>query len=171
MAAIFRAIVYASLFIALVFFYLPGRVLASAGIHRPPLMGWPQIAGILILTAGAGIALCCVFVFAWLGRGTPAPFDPPRSLVVRGPYRFVRNPMYIGVATALAGAALYFAAWQLLLYAVALLVCAHLFVMLYEEPTLRRSFGADYEGYCRQVHRWLPTRPRKSRPEPKLVRG
>jgi protein-S-isoprenylcysteine O-methyltransferase Ste14 len=164
MAVIFRAIVYASLFIVLVFFYLPGRVLASAGIHRPLLMGWPQLAGMLILTAGAGIALSCVFVFAWLGRGTPAPFDPPRSLVVRGPYRFVRNPMYIGAATVMTGAALYFAAWPLLLYAVALLVCAHLFVLLYEEPTLRRSFGLEYEAYCRQVHRWLPARPTGPRP-------
>lgn len=164
MAAIFRAIVYASLFIAFVFFYLPGRLLASAGIHRPLLMGWPQLAGLIVLAAGATIALSCVFVFAWLGRGTPAPFDPPRRLVVRGPYRLVRNPMYIGVATALIGTALYFAAWQLLLYAVALLVCAHLFVLLYEEPTLRRSFGAEYEAYCRRVHRWLPARHPETKP-------
>jgi protein-S-isoprenylcysteine O-methyltransferase Ste14 len=142
----------------------PGRLLASAGIHEPLMMRWQQLAGLLVLAAGASIALCCVFVFAWLGRGTPAPFDPPRSLVVRGPYRFVRNPMYIGVATALAGAALYFAAWPLLFYAVALVVCAHLFVVLYEEPTLRRSFGADYEAYCRHVHRWLPVRPAGPRP-------
>lgn len=164
MAAVFRAIVYASLFIALVFFYLPGRVLASVGIHQPLLMGWPQLAGLLVLAAGAGIALSCIYVFAWLGRGTPAPFDPPRSLVVRGPYRFVRNPMYIGAAMVMAGSALYFAAWPLLLYAMALAVCGHLFVVFYEEPTLRRSFGSEYEAYCHHVHRWLPARSAGPRP-------
>jgi len=153
---IFRAIVYATLFIAFVLFYLPARVLSWSGLVRPTAIGAPQILGIVLGAAGAIIALSCVAAFAWIGRGTPAPFDPPRRLVIHGPYRFVRNPMYIGAALALAGAALFFLSWPLLAYCGLLLLCASLFVLFYEEPTLRRTFGPDYESYCHRVHRWLP---------------
>jgi len=153
---IFRAIVYATLFIAFVLFYLPSRVLSWSGLVRPAAIASPQILGIILGSAGAIIALSCVAAFAWIGKGTPAPFDPPRRLVVRGPYRFVRNPMYIGAALALAGAALFFRSWPLLAYCGLLLLCASLFVVFYEEPALRRTFGLDYEAYCHRVHRWLP---------------
>ncbi len=99
----------------------------------------------------------CILTFALLGRGTPAPFDPPRRLVVRGPYRYVRNPMYLGAGLALAGAALFYETGVLWAYAGGFLVLTHLLVVLYEEPTLRRTFGEDYETYCRQVRRWWPT--------------
>ena len=156
MFVIVRTITYASLFIGLLLVYLPARILAWSGIVRPAAMGWPQIAGLVIGTAGAVVALSCVCAFAFIGKGTPAPFDPPRRLVVRGPYHFVRNPMYSGAALALAGAALFYRSIQLLAFVAAFLLVTHLFVVLYEEPTLRRLFGPDYQDYCQRVHRWFP---------------
>jgi protein-S-isoprenylcysteine O-methyltransferase Ste14 len=106
--------------------------------------------------AGAALALSCILTFARLGKGTPAPFDPPRHLVVGGPYRFLRNPMYVGAAVALTGAALFYESIALALYAGAFLLVTHAFVVWYEEPTLRATFGGEYEGYCRRVRRWWP---------------
>jgi protein-S-isoprenylcysteine O-methyltransferase Ste14 len=108
--------------------------------------------------SGAALAVWCILSFAFLGRGTPAPFDPPRRLVLRGPYRYVRNPMYLGAALALAGAALFYRSGALLAYTGAFLLVMHAFVVWYEEPTLRRTFGESYEAYRRQVRRWLPSR-------------
>ena len=156
MFVIFRAITYSALFIAFLLIYLPSRVLALAGIVRPPIIAAPQILGMIVAGIGAALALWCIFTFATIGKGTPAPFDPPRKLVIRGPYRFVRNPMYIGAALALGGAALFCRSAPLLTYAAAFLLACHLFVISYEEPTLRRSFGADYESYCRRVNRRRP---------------
>jgi len=151
-----RTITYAALFIALVLIYLPARVLSWSGIVRPAAMGAPQLAGMILGATGAAVALSCVFAFAFIGKGTPAPFDPPRRLVIRGPYRFVRNPMYMGAGLALASAALFYESWPLLGYAGLFLLVTHLFVVLYEEPTLRRTFGQEYETYCGQVRRWWP---------------
>jgi protein-S-isoprenylcysteine O-methyltransferase Ste14 len=109
---------------------------------------------------GAAIALWCVFTFAAIGKGTPAPFDPPRRLVIDGPYRFVRNPMYIGASLGLAGVAIFYGSPSLSIYTGAFLLAAHLFVVFYEEPTLRKSFGADYEAYCQRIRRWVPGRTR-----------
>jgi protein-S-isoprenylcysteine O-methyltransferase Ste14 len=151
-----RAVTYAALFIGFVLIYLPARVLSWTGIVRPAAMGVPQVAGMVLGAVGAAIALWCVFTFASSGKGTPAPFDPPRRLVIQGPYRLVRNPMYIGAGLALASAALFFESLPVLGYAGLFLLATHLFAVLYEEPTLRRTFGPDYEAYCRQVRRWLP---------------
>ncbi len=151
-----RAITYAALFIGFVLIYLPARVLSWAGLVRPTAMGVPQIVGMVIGAAGAAVAVWCVFTFATKGKGTPAPFDQPRRLVMQGPYRFVRNPMYIGATLALASAALFYQSWPLLAYAGFFFFATHLFVVAYEEPTLRQSFGPEYEAYCRQVSRWWP---------------
>jgi protein-S-isoprenylcysteine O-methyltransferase Ste14 len=156
MFAIVRTITYATVFVGVLLVYLPARILAWSGITRPAVLAWPQIAGIAIATAGALIALSCLWAFAWIGKGTPAPFDPPRRLVVRGPYRFLRNPMYLGAGFAVGGAALFFESIQLLAFVALFLLATHLFVVFYEEPTLRRTFGAEYESYCRRVHRWWP---------------
>lgn len=115
--------------------------------------------GLLPLSIGAGILSRCIWDFAVSGRGTLAPVDPPRYLVVRGLYRYVRNPMYVGVLLVLLGEALLFKSLPLLCYAIGFWTVAHLFVLLYEEPTLRRQFGESYESYCRKVHRWLPSLP------------
>jgi len=154
---IFRTIIYATLFIAFVLIYLPSRVMSWTGLARPAAMGGPQILGILLGIAGALIALSCIVAFAWIGKGTPAPFDPPRRLVVRGPYRLVRNPMYIGAVLVLTGSALFYESAPLLAYCGLLFLAAHLVVVFYEEPTLRRSFGPDYEAYCDRVRRWWPS--------------
>ncbi len=156
MFVVIRAFTFAILFIALVLVYVPARLLARAGIATPATVGLPQVVGIILTTAGAGIGLWCVFSFAFVGKGTPAPFDPPRLLVTQGPYRFVRNPMYVGAGIALAGAALFYRSASLLCYAAALFLAAHLFVVLYEEPALRRTFGQDYDAYCARVGRWWP---------------
>ena len=157
MAVFFRAITYAVLFIGLVLVYVPANLLAWSGIDRPAQIGVQQVLGIGIGTAGALVALWCIFTFASVGRGTPAPFDPPRRLVIQGPYRFVRNPMYIGAGFALAGAALFYRSLSLLGYAGIFFLVAHLFVLWYEEPALRQAFGQDYEAYCHQVRRWWPS--------------
>lgn len=156
MFVLIRTLTYATLFIGFVLIYLPARLLAWSGIDRPQVMGWPQVLGAIICAAGVFVALACVFAFALIGKGTPAPFDPPRRLVIRGPYRFVRNPMYIGAALALAGAALFFQSAALFAFVAGFLLVTHLFVVIYEEPTLRRTFGPEYEAYCHRIHRWLP---------------
>jgi protein-S-isoprenylcysteine O-methyltransferase Ste14 len=151
-----RAVTYAALFIGLVLVFLPRQVLTWSGIIPPAAFGLPQIAGLIVATLGAALAIWCIMTFVVIGRGTPAPFDPPRALVTRGPYGVVRNPMYIGAGLALAGAALYYQSLPLLAYTAGFLLVTHLFVIGYEEPALRRLFGAAYEEYCRRVRRWMP---------------
>jgi len=153
-----RAVTYAVLFIGLLLIFLPDQILSSTGITRPSTIGAWQVAGMLLGAAGASLAVTCILTFVFVGRGTPAPFDPPRRLVVRGPYRLVRNPMYLGAGLALGGAALFYQSIALVGYAGLFLVITHLFVVLYEEPTLRRTFGRDYEAYRRQAGRWWPKR-------------
>jgi protein-S-isoprenylcysteine O-methyltransferase Ste14 len=151
-----RTVVYATAFIGFLFVYVPGRLLSRAGIASPTTIGPAQIVGIIVTTAGAGLCLWCLANFIQVGRGTPAPFDAPRRLVVRGPYRFVRNPMYIGGGVVLAGVALFYRSRAVLVYAVAFMLVAHTFVVFYEERVLRRRFGEEYELYLRSVRRWLP---------------
>jgi protein-S-isoprenylcysteine O-methyltransferase Ste14 len=161
MFVLVRAIAYAALFTALVLIYLPGQFAPWAGINPPGSISARQIAGMIVGTTGGALALWCVLSFAFIGRGTPAPFDPPRRLVIQGPYRFVRNPMYIGAALALTGAAIFYESWSLLIFTAFFFLVAHLFVVLYEEPTLRRTFGAEYEAYRNRVSRWWPRITRK----------
>lgn len=157
MSLIVRTITYASLFVGLVLIYLPGHLLAWSGIVRPAAIELEQVAGMTIGMIGAAVALWCVLTFVSVGRGTPAPFDPPRRLVTKGPYRFVRNPMYIGTDLVLIGTALFYESVPLLGYAVLFALVAHVFVVLYEEPSLRRTFGKEYETYCHRVRRWWPS--------------
>jgi protein-S-isoprenylcysteine O-methyltransferase Ste14 len=112
--------------------------------------------GALLVLAAAAVVIECFARFAWKGIGTPAPVAPTRHLVVSGLYRHVRNPMYVGVVTAIFGQALWFGSKTLLMYGVLLFAGFFLFVLVYEEPALRRQFGAEYEAYCRAVPRWLP---------------
>jgi protein-S-isoprenylcysteine O-methyltransferase Ste14 len=158
MPVFIRAVTYATLFISFVFVFLPARLLSWSGITAIPAIGVWQVVGMVVAGAGAALALWCILTFVVLGKGTPAPFDPPRRLVVQGPYRIVRNPMYVGAALALAGAALVYKSILLLAYLGVLALITHAFVVLYEEPTLRRTFGRDYETYCAHVGRWFPKR-------------
>ena len=122
------------------------------------LSGWTRALGIALMAAGGTLACACVATFVTRGEGTPAPFDPPRKFVAAGPYQFVRNPMYIGGFIALFGFGLYEQSPAILLFTLPWLVGAHFFVILYEEPNLRATFGTPYEAYCRSVRRWLPRR-------------
>jgi protein-S-isoprenylcysteine O-methyltransferase Ste14 len=123
------------------------------GLGLPP---WSRLLAYPVMLAGAVICVACVATFVVRGRGTPAPFDPPRQFVAVGPYRYVRNPMYIGGALLLAGFALYVRSGATLIFCLPWLLLAHIFVLSYEEPTLRSKFGAQYETYCRTVRRWIP---------------
>ena len=158
MFVVARAVTYSTLFIGLFLVFLPARVLSSSGVTPPAAIGLPQGAGMLVGALGAAITVSCVVAFVLVGKGTPAPFDPPRRLVVRGPYRLVRNPMSLGAALAIAGAALFYQSLPLLAYAAAFLLVMNLFVLIYEEPTLRRTFGAEYTAYCSRVGRWCVLR-------------
>jgi len=125
----------------------------TLGIALPE---WTSALGIALLAAGGTLALACIATFVTRGHGTPAPFDPPRTFVAAGPYKFVRNPMYIGGAIVLFGFGLYENSPAILLFTLPWLLCAHVFVILYEEPHLRAVFGVPYDTYCNSVRRWMP---------------
>src|SRR3989449_4919136 len=104
MIVLFRALTYGTLFVGLLLVFVPDRILAPVGIVRPDSVGPIQIIAMLVIVAGAALAIASILTFAFIGKGTPAPFDPPRKLVIAGPYRWVRNPMYIGAGLVLLGA-------------------------------------------------------------------
>lgn len=120
------------------------------------VLGPPRLLGLVLMSVGGAVLLRCVLDFLLVGRGTLAPVDPPRKLVRAGLYRRVRNPMYVGVVTALFGEALFFQSKAIAIYAVVAWTIFHLFVVLYEEPRLRDAFGAEYEEYRAAVPRWIP---------------
>ncbi|HET6594027.1 MAG TPA: isoprenylcysteine carboxylmethyltransferase family protein [Anaerolineales bacterium] len=105
---------------------------------------------------GGIVLLWSFWNFLAQGRGTPAPIDPPKELVATGFYRYVRNPMYVGVLALLLGHFLWFGYWNLLIYAILVFIAFNTFVTYYEEPTLKRKFGTAYEDYLRKVSRWIP---------------
>ena len=155
-----RGLVYATGFV-LIWGWL---ALAARGLD--PALGGPlptvmRPVGAALFAVGAVLALTCIGLFLGPGRGTPAPFDPPREFVASGPYRWTRNPMYLGAAGALLGLGLWWQSPGIVGLSVAFIVIAHLFVMLGEEPGLERRFGTSYQAYLRRVHRWLPRRPRQ----------
>jgi protein-S-isoprenylcysteine O-methyltransferase Ste14 len=156
MFVLIRTLTYASIFIAFFLVLLPERILAEIEMSRPDTSAVVQAAGLFLLTAGALVVAWSVLTFAFIGRGTPAPFDPPRRLVVRGPYRYVRNPMYIAAMLVLSGITVYFASFALLFYSVVFWGIAHLFVVFYEEPVLKSKFEKDYTSYKAAVNRWWP---------------
>jgi len=143
---------------------VPGTVvvlvpyLLTHWVSQPPLLGWAATrwAGAVLLVVAAPVFFDFVTRFVREGHGTPAPIAPTEHLVVGGPFRRVRNPGYVSVVSMILGQGLVFASRAVLVYAAALAVAFHLFVLLYEEPTLRRQFGAEYDEYCRRVPRWLP---------------
>ncbi len=105
---------------------------------------------------GSLTVLWCFWAFTFKGRGTPDPTDPPKELVVTGPYRYVRNPIYVGVVFIFLGHFLWLGYWALLIYPALAFIGVHFFVILYEEPTLKRRFGTSYEEYLKSVPRWIP---------------
>ena len=126
--------------------------------------------GLIPIGVGAAVILWCNWVFVKRGRGTAAPYEPPRVLVAQGLYNFVRNPMYIAAVLIVLGAAVWTRAVILFGYALLLAVGYELFVRYYEEPRLARSFGASYAEYCRTVPRWGVRWPRGRRHTPPPTR-
>ena len=117
---------------------------------------WAQVLGWAVTAAGALLVIAAFVQFVVEGRGTPAPNAPTQTLVIGGLYRWVRNPMYVGVAGAIAGQAVLFASVGVAIWLVAFVAAVTSFVMVYEEPTLRRTYGVQYDVYSRAVHRWMP---------------
>ena len=154
--ALAKTLVFTVLVPATVAIYVPRRILLSRSQEDVLRIGPLRYVGAVLLAAGAAVYLWCAWDFATAGGGTPAPIDPPRSLVVRGLYRHVRNPMYIGILLLLAGEAMLFQSRSLLGYAGIVFLFFFLFVVAYEEPALARKFGQDYERYCDRVPRWIP---------------
>lgn len=130
----------------------------SHWIIRPPFFGLRifQVLGVLLILAGTPAVLDSFARFAWQGLGTPAPIFPTQQLVVSGFYRYVRNPMYVGLVWVIVGQGLLFADLRLFYYVAAVWLATHIFVITYEEPTLRRTYGVEYELFCSHVPRWIP---------------
>jgi protein-S-isoprenylcysteine O-methyltransferase Ste14 len=153
--AVIASLVVGAGFFALWFWLLPQWL----GFNVEAVSGarWRWV-GAVPSVLGFAVALRCVWDFGWTGRGTPAPVAPPKHLVVVGFYRHVRNPMYLGFAMGWIGLWVVFGHTdpRLIAAVAAVAVGVHLFVVFYEEPTLRRMFGAEYEEYCRNVGRWWP---------------
>ena len=123
-----------------------------------PLFGFPPIRalGALLIVLGIPVLLDSFARFALQGVGTPAPVFPTRYLVVKGFYRYVRNPIYLAVVSVILGQGMILGNVNILAYGVVAWLGTHLFVVAYEEPTLRKSFGAQYDAFCANVPRWVP---------------
>jgi protein-S-isoprenylcysteine O-methyltransferase Ste14 len=140
---------------------LPGTV----AVVIPALLVWvwgvnvqpvTALVGAVLVVIGLALVVWTVTLFVKVGHGTLAPWDPTSKLVVRGPYRFVRNPMITGVGTMLAGEAIFFRSWAIAIELTVFAVVNAIYFPLVEEPGLARRFGAEYEEYCSRVPRWLP---------------
>jgi len=150
-----RSVIYMTGFL-LFFAWIALRVRAFDQRFGVSLPAAAEIPGEILVVLGAILVLACAGVFISRGRGTPAIFDAPRAFVASGPYRYVRNPMYLGGLMLLIGFGLYNRSISILLVALLLFALVHLFVLFYEEPTLTRRFGSSYQAYLRAVRRWIP---------------
>ena len=136
---------------------IPWYTAVRYGIHEPFLGFEPfRWLGVALIGLGAVILLDSFARFALQGRGTPAPLYPTQTLVLSGAYRYVRNPMYLAVVSLIVGQALLVGCMPLLWYGVGMAVVTHLFVLAYEEPTLRQTYSAQYDDYTKNVRRWIP---------------
>jgi protein-S-isoprenylcysteine O-methyltransferase Ste14 len=145
-----------------------------AGLVPWLLTGWQDpaeplavAAGVLLVVAGLAVLVACFVRFVREGGGTPAPVAPTRELVVGGVYRFVRNPMYLAVGAIIAGQALMFASLAVLGWLVCFAIAVVAFVVGYEQPTLRSTYGASYDAYCSAVPGWWPRLTPWSGPTPR----
>jgi protein-S-isoprenylcysteine O-methyltransferase Ste14 len=152
--AILRTLFFGSLFVSIWTWFAPRWMASSKHVTLHPILGWQLVPMVI----GAAIMIRCCWDFAWTGRGTPAPFDPPRRLVVTGLYRRVRNPMYLGMGCLLIGEAFMLPeiTREMLIMTAALFLFVNILIMAYEEPVLRSMFGDDYVRYTREVGRWIP---------------
>jgi len=138
---------------------IPGVIIADGRGRVPATIGPGEVLALALIAGGVGLYASCLRLFVLVGGGTPAPVDPPSAMVAVGPYRFVRNPMYVGVVTALVGEALLFRSAVVAVYAAVVWAAFHAFVILVEEPGLRARFGESYQRYLMEVPRWAPRGP------------
>jgi len=152
--AVLRTAFFGTLFVGLWTWLAPRWMAMSKHVVLQPVPGWH----LLPMAVGAAIMVRCCWDFAWTGRGTPMPLDPPRQLVITGLYRRVRNPMYLGMGLLLIGEAFFLpqVRREMLIMTAVLFAIVNAFVMLYEEPALRSAFGDEYVRYTREVGRWIP---------------
>ena len=150
-----RGLLYASLFVSL-WWWVVASVRPQDARISVTLPGWLGTPGLILAGLGVVLALWCVVAFALVGKGTPAPFDPPREFVAVGPYRWVRNPMYVGAVAVICGVGLYLRSFAALGVALFFILITHALVVLYEEPSLEHRFGESYHRYRSAVGRWLP---------------
>jgi protein-S-isoprenylcysteine O-methyltransferase Ste14 len=139
--------------------YIPYLIVTRWSPTLVTSWGAAQFLGLIPMAVGAVLFIHCIWLFAVVGRGTLSPLDPPKRFVVRGLYRYVRNPMYVVAMVMLLGEALFFQSTAILKYAIGWFALIHLVVVLIEEPTLKEQFGESYDRYCRKVHRWMVGRP------------
>jgi len=157
-----RSLLWTILLPGIVAGYVPWRFFGLDHV-RLNLTSPADLLGLLCIGLGVVLLAACIFEFARSGRGTLSPVDPPRRLVVRGLYRYLRNPMYLSVTMILLGEALVAHSVALAAYWVVWFVCANVFVIAYEEPALRERFGASYDEYAEHVGRWIPRFHRRQR--------
>ncbi|HEX9331764.1 MAG TPA: isoprenylcysteine carboxylmethyltransferase family protein, partial [Anaerolineales bacterium] len=149
----YKSLLYLIIEAGLFALYIPLALLRSGPRIETGIVSFLAIPLWLI---GSLVVLWCFWDFTFKGRGTPVPMDPPKELVVTGFYHYVRNPIYVGVLLIFLGHFLWFGYWSLLIYSMLAFIGVHLFIVLYEEPTLQRRFGAAYEDYLKKVPRWIP---------------
>ena len=127
----------------------------SPEVLQPLINPGVHSIGVVLFLSGLCIMITCIVSFAVHGRGTLSPIDRTKKLVVSGLYQYSRNPMYVGVMLILIGETVYFQSLHLLIYSACVFIMFHLFILLIEEPRLRRDFGEAYKSYWEQVRRWL----------------
>jgi protein-S-isoprenylcysteine O-methyltransferase Ste14 len=142
--------------------WIPYRLVSPPGSRGTIPLGGLRYAGLPAILIGALIYMWCAWDFTFAGKGTPAPIDPPKELVVRGLYKYVRNPMYLGVLSLVLGQAVWFESRVLFEYAGLVFLLFNAFVFFYEEPVLGRKFGESYQRYRNTVPRWIPNMRRPS---------
>jgi protein-S-isoprenylcysteine O-methyltransferase Ste14 len=154
-----RGILFSSLFV-LLWVWITLSLRRFDKVLPLPIPAWLLPVGLILVSVGALFAIACIATFITKGRGTPAPFDPPQKFVASGPYRLVRNPMYLGAGAVLLGSGLIARSPSSLLLGLGFLLLAHLVVVLYEEPALTRQFGEPYLQYRTAVRRWVVRWPK-----------
>lgn len=149
---LFFTILQPGIVAVLIPWWLSGR---QADEILPPAFLWFHILGLAIFTAGTVLMLICIVNFALHGKGTLSPADPTKKLVIAGPYKFSRNPMYVGVMMMLIGESIYFQSSKLGVYALIIFIAFYTFIVFFEEARLQNDFGNEYTEYRKRVRRWI----------------
>lgn len=153
MGPAFKTVIFTFIAPGTVTVLLPYLILTRT---EPWAIGPARYAGLPVLVIGVATYVWCASSFAFRGRGTPAPIEPPKVLIVQGLYRYTRNPMYVGVLAIVIGEVIWFGSPMLFAYSVCVGMLFNAFIRLYEEPKLLELFGDQYAEYCQKVPRWWP---------------